>query len=234
MMTMITAANIARHGPTMEDVWSFRHRQFVDRFRWNNLRKSDGREIDEFDTECAIHLPLLLGGSVVGYTRFLRTDRPHLLSENYPELMGGALWPRGDDIVEWTRCVAEPGAADAEGISAISLVYTGVAEAFLALGLRGVIMRTHPKFVSRLIEAGWNVRPLNVPCSLEGKPLAVIFAAATAETVRISQSMCRRTKPVLAIETDIPHPTQPEASIRIVSHATYARMSGPKLPPWRA
>ncbi|MBO0902577.1 acyl-homoserine-lactone synthase [Jiella sonneratiae] len=225
MMRMITTANMPRFADVMEDVWSFRHRHFVDRFGWRALTKPDGREIDQFDTDGAVHLPLVLDGKVTGYTRLLRTDRPHLLSDVYPELMDGAPWPRGDDILEWTRCVAEPGVTNPEGVSANFLVFAGVAEAFVALGLRGVIVQTHPKLVTRLLETGWQVRPLNVPRIYDGAPLAVIFAHATAETVAISRAQFGLDGPVLTVDSDMPHPTRPDA--RVEMHpgwgATYSR-----------
>lgn len=231
MMQMITEANMALHEKTMEDVWAFRHRHFVDRFEWHALRKPDQREIDQFDDDNAIHLPLVLDGRVVGYTRLLRTDGPHLLSDVYPELMDGAPWPRGEDIVEWTRCVAEPGVTNAAGVSVNNLVFAGVAEAFVALGLRGIIVQTHPKLVTRLLETGWQVRPLNVPRLYDGKPLAVIFAVATEETVRTSHALFHMDSPVLSIDRDLPHPLHRDDPLRpsFEEVATNRRSVGTKV-----
>ena len=228
MMRMVTAANMSDHAEIMDDVWEFRHRHFVERFEWTALRKPDGREIDQFDGTNAVHLPLVLDGRVAGYTRLLRTDQPHLLSDVYPELMNGGPWPRGDDIFEWTRCVAEPGVADAQGVSANNMVFAGVAEAFVALGLRGVIVQTHPKLVTRLLETGWDVQPLNIPQLYDGKPLAVIFASATPETVRISHSLFRLEAPVLAIDAHLPHPTLPGVTLPAtpIGAAAYSRTTG--------
>ncbi|MBO0662803.1 acyl-homoserine-lactone synthase [Jiella flava] len=210
----------------MEQVWKFRHRHFVDRFQWHALRKPDAREIDQFDGDNAVHLPLVLDGIVRGYTRLLRTDQPHLLSDVYPELMDGAIWPRADDIFEWTRCVGEPEIADNNGVSANNLVFVGVAEAVIALGLRGLIVQTHPKLVTRLLETGWQVHPLNVPRIYDGKPLAVIFAVATEETIRISRSLFQIDRPILSVEANLPHPSKPSSEFAFppVAGVTHSRI----------
>ncbi|MEX6505810.1 acyl-homoserine-lactone synthase [Jiella sp. M17.18] len=213
MMHLITSANVGRYPNVMEDVWRFRHDHFVNRFGWEALRKADGREIDQFDDSDPIHLPLLKNGKVIGYSRLLRTDRPHLLSDVYPELMDGVPWPRSEDVFEWTRCVGDAEATDEDGVLATNLVCAGVAEAFVALGLRALIVQTHPKLVTRLLEMGWRVHPLNVPRPYDGKPVAVIMVVASPETVRANYAMFGIRRPVLQIEEDLPHPLDEATTI---------------------
>lgn len=152
--------------PLFEKVWRFRHRHFVERFGWEALRKPDGREIDQFDTAEAIHLPLIdEDGHVLGYSRLLKTTAPHLLSDVYPELMDGQTWPTGTTVYEWTRCVAEPNATIG-GISASNALLTGVLEYCLTAGITALIVETHPKLVQLLVNNDWNVLPLSSPTML--------------------------------------------------------------------
>jgi acyl-homoserine lactone synthase len=168
MMKAIWGAGITRHPMLMEDIWSFRHRQFVERLRWNEIRRPDGREIDEFDTPRAIHLPLLKNGEIVGYSRLLPTTEPHLLSDVYPELMGGNSWPRGPTVYEWTRCIASEENVDVNGVPASNVLLTGVLEYCLIVGITSLIVETHPKLVNLLVSNDWTVMPLNVPSEHNG------------------------------------------------------------------
>ena len=81
MLRIITSQNAEDHADLMERVWRFRHAQFVERLGWKELKSEDGREIDRFDTDDAIHLVVEKAERIVGYTRLLRTSGPHLLSE---------------------------------------------------------------------------------------------------------------------------------------------------------
>src|SRR5689334_7736283 len=108
MILLINKANAARHAPLLDHVYRFRHRFFVDRLGWTALRRPDGREIDQFDTDACVHLVGVEGGSVVSYTRLLPTTEPHLLSDVYPEMLQGGTAPTGPDIWEWTRCAVAP------------------------------------------------------------------------------------------------------------------------------
>ncbi len=107
MLKIITSQNIDDNLQLMENVWRFRHSQFVERLGWRELSSEDGRERDRFDNDDAIHLVAARGDDVVGYTRLLRTSGPHLLRDVYPDLMQGRSWPQEADIYEWTRCISD-------------------------------------------------------------------------------------------------------------------------------
>ena len=46
MLKVLWGKEAARQSSLMEDVWRFRHQQFVERLGWNDIRRPDGREID--------------------------------------------------------------------------------------------------------------------------------------------------------------------------------------------
>ena len=90
----------------MDRVFRFRHEVFVEEKGWEDLRRADGRELDQFDDAHAIHQVCLRDEAIVGYQRLLPTMRPHLLTEVLGDLCHRKP-PRGPRIFEWTRfCVA--------------------------------------------------------------------------------------------------------------------------------
>ena len=176
MLATILGADTCDYADIMEQVWRFRHQQFVERLGWEACRRADEREIDQFDSEEAIHLPLLVDGDVVGYSRLLPTLKPHLLSDVYPHLMDGADWPRGQRIFEWTRCIAEVSEKTIAGVPISNILMTGVMEYCLVAGIQTLVVETHPKLVNLLVTTGWDVMPLAAPSVLEGALIVPITA----------------------------------------------------------
>jgi acyl-homoserine lactone synthase len=74
--------------PLLEQAFRLRHSIFVDERGWEVLRRPDGREIDQFDDEDAVHELALHDGAVVGYHRMRPTTRPHLLGDVHLHLCG--------------------------------------------------------------------------------------------------------------------------------------------------
>lgn len=176
MLQAIWGSGVLRRNAMMERVWRFRHEHFVERFGWEEIRKSDGREIDQFDTPEAIHLVLSLNNSIAAYSRLLPTTQPHLLSDVYPELLDGRPYETGPKIYEWTRCVSERHAAGPDGTPAANLLLTGVLEFCLMAGIEALIVETHPKLVNLLLETDWGVTPLNAPVDFKGHLVLPIHA----------------------------------------------------------
>lgn len=168
-----------------EQIWRFRHKHFVERLGWEGLRKPDGLEIDEFDTNDAIHLALVSDRTVVGYSRLLPTTKPHLLSDVYPEVAGGNDYPKGPLVYEWTRCIAEPEVSIA-GVLAANMLLTGVLEYCLVVGIEALIVETHPKLVNLLVSTGWDVMPFAAPSTLPSGLIVPICAKPLPAALTIS------------------------------------------------
>ena len=213
MLRIISGSAIAQQWDVMEAVWRFRHRHFVERFGWEGIRQPDGREIDQFDTPDAIHLALLSGRTVVGYTRLLPTSKPHLLSDVYPHLMCGRDWPQGFKIYEWTRCVAEEGNLKLNGVPVSHLLMTGVMEFCLVAGIASVIVETHPKLVNLLMQTGWDVRFLAEPSILDGKPVAPIEAVPSAAGLMKHQRMYQMEGSILELDAPVPNPLSSDTKL---------------------
>ncbi len=202
MMQAIKGADCCSYPDVMERIWTFRHEQFVERMGWHGIRKPDGREIDQFDHEDAVHLPIENGRRIVGYSRLLPTTRPHLLTDVYPEILPpGVTGPSAFDVYEWTRCIGTEEFIPSMNATAARLVIVGVAEYCLAAGIRAMLIETHPRLAHYLTELGWEVRPLHVPVTYEGRPFVAILAFPTYGAVESSRK-------VLGISQSILNPTR--------------------------
>ena len=216
----------------MEQVWRFRHRQFVERLGWEACRRADDREIDQFDGDEAIHLPLIVASEVVGYSRLLPTLKPHLLSDVYPNLMDGADWPRGARIFEWTRCIAEVSDKTIAGVPISHILMTGVMEYCLVSGIEMLLVETHPKLVNLLLTTGWEVMPLAAPSVLEGSLILPITARPSMAGLLKHHELYGITGSVLDLEFAPGNPFGPSPVSRLAfaeePHGThhYLRMAG--------
>src|SRR4029453_10530110 len=86
----------------------WRHRILVDERGWEELRRPDGLERDQFDTEDAVHLIEMDGGGVIGGSRLISTVRPTLLSEVFPYLVERGEVPRDEAVLDWSRIFVLP------------------------------------------------------------------------------------------------------------------------------
>lgn len=144
----------------MEQIWRFRYEQFVERRGWEALRKEDGREIDQFDSDFAIHFAVFKNEAIVGYSRLLPTTHPHLLSHVYPQIMRGQKLPRSRDIFEWTRCAVRSGDETIDGVPLSRVLMVGVMEFCRGAGITSLVVETHPKLRTSLSSNGWQTRLL--------------------------------------------------------------------------
>jgi acyl-homoserine lactone synthase len=232
MLATILGADAQDCTDQMEQIWRFRHDQFVERLGWEACRRSDNREIDQFDGDAAIHLPLVVDGRVVGYSRLLPTLKPHLLSDVYPHLMDGQVWPRGERIFEWTRCIAEASDKTVSGVAISNILMTGVLEFCLVAGIEMLIVETHPKLVNLLVTTGWEVMPLAAPSVLEGSLIVPITAKPSMAGLLRHHSLYGITGSVLDLEMSPGNPFGASPLTRLTFaqelHGTmqYSRMAG--------
>ncbi len=207
---------IGRSAPnrdTMEKIWRFRHEQFVERLGWEAIRREDGREIDEFDGDRALHLALFCEDQVVGYSRLLPTLEPHLLSDVYPEIMNGEAWPRAPEIYEWTRCVVAEGEILINQIPASQVLMTGVMEFCLVAGIASLIVETHPKLVNLLISTGWQVTTLALPSVRDDGLIVPIQARPTAYGLMRHHRLYAMQGSTLLLEPEVRNPLKPDLSL---------------------
>lgn len=182
----VTAEN---HPQELEQAWRLRHRVFVEEKGWHDLARPDGREIDQFDHDEAVHLCVMRGARVAAYVRLLPTMRAHLLSDVLPELCRFRDVPRAADTMEWTRHCVDPdfrGSTFAMGEVERELVL-GLVEWAAANGIEHLTAEGHPIWVSRLLRLGFAVEPLCLPTPIAGEMalgLHITVSEKTLETTR--------------------------------------------------
>ena len=230
MLRVITSQNIEDYADLMEQVWRFRHVQFVERLGWKELHSEDGREIDRFDTDDAIHLVVEKRDQVVGYTRLLRTSGPHLLSEIYPHIMEGQAWPRDRAVYEWTRCICDQEAGKFGDVQASHLLITGVLEFCLVAGIRGMVVETHPKLVTWMLETGYDVETLHTPQIINDVPVVPVYIPATEAALNRHHAMFGIRESVLSIDEGLVNPVTGRGTL---SHLPGLRTGRVPVPAYR-
>jgi acyl-homoserine lactone synthase len=175
---VIDRHNRDAYGPQLEDMFRARHRIYVGRRGWKALRRPDGRDVDQFDTDDTIYfLGLTAAGAVTSGLRLNPTTKPHLISTLFPHAVTFDSIPVGDDIYEITRyfVVAERLPRTSRRHAGGELI-TAMLEYGLALGLTHISLLCDAFFMSTMLEMRWKVRSLGLPTPYdEGTCIAVIF-----------------------------------------------------------
>lgn len=199
MAVLVTADNCKQHEDLLEAAYRFRHRHFVERLGWEALRRPDGREYDQFDGPHCVHAIGAENGAITHYVRLLPTERPHLLSHVYPQLMQGNVAPTGPRIYEWTRGSVDPNKrGERRGADPIvGKFYVSVIEATIALGLEGLVSQCHPVLLTRIAQLGWDLRPLALPSEYDGQPLVPFYVHLKPDTLATARQVYGFTEPVL-------------------------------------
>jgi acyl-homoserine lactone synthase len=181
---IVAAENIGSYAKAMEQAYRLRHTVFVEEMGWNDLRRPDGREIDQFDDGRALHMLYLEGDQLVGYQRMLPSMRPHLLSEVMPHLCDGD-FPVGPHIWEWTRyCVTKEQRDRGRMLSpAGNLLLSAIVEWGLENGVSKIIIEMNPIWLLRLVQLHFRVTPLGIPQEAGKDSIVAVTAAFDARTL---------------------------------------------------
>ncbi|MBI5114351.1 MAG: GNAT family N-acetyltransferase [Rhodovulum sp.] len=200
MIRLVTRANEHLFRDAMEQAYRLRHAVFVDEMRWEDLRRPDGREVDQFDDDGALHMLYIdPSGAVLGYQRMLPTTRPHLLSDVLPELCEVER-PVGPDVWEWTRyCVARPHRERGRALSPIAnALLSGIVEWGLESGVSRIIIEMDPIWVLRLVQLHFRVTPLGLPRRIATGDVVAVTAAFDARTLSRLRELRGNNRRVLA------------------------------------
>lgn len=138
---------------------------FVDMMRWQIPVYADQYEIDQFDTREAIYLMCLdeTNGQHLGSVRLLATDRPHLMSEVFPDLCAEGI-PRGLDIFEVSRLMTSCKLkSQMQRKSVRDRLALGMVEWALDRGISAFSAVVGPAMLQVTISLPWRVRLLGLP-----------------------------------------------------------------------
>ena len=183
MVTLINRFNAERHAPVLRAMHCARKQVFVDLLRWP-IPHDGIEERDEFDNEDAVYLVVRdpATGDHLASARLLRTDRRHILGNLFPQLCEGPV-PCGPDVREITRFCLAPGIGrDARFVARAQLVRSFVEYALLS-SIRAFTGVAHMAWLSQILAAGWDVRPLGLPVLIDGELLGGLEIRITSRTL---------------------------------------------------
>jgi acyl-homoserine lactone synthase len=183
MIHIVTADNQHLYQDAMEQAYRLRHRVFVDEMKWTDLAKPDGREIDQFDNEHAVHMLYIEDGKGLGYQRMLPSTRPHLLSDVMPQLCEDER-PFGEHIWEWTRYCVEPAHRErGRTLSPVAnALLSGIVEWGLENGISSII-EMNPLWLLRLVQLHFRTMPLGLPQRIGDGDVVAVTATFDRRTL---------------------------------------------------
>ena len=194
MIHIVTSENEYRYRVEMEQAFRLRHKVFVEEVGWTELAKPDGREIDQFDTEHAVHMLYIEKGEVLGYQRMLPSTRPHILSDVTPQLCQVDP-PVGFHIWECSRhCVAPDHRKKGRFVSPIAnVLLSGMVEWGMDNGVSIAIIEDIPFRMIHFVQLHFRICPLGVPKKVGNHDLIafmVSFDQRTLQRLRVCRGGC--------------------------------------------
>lgn len=183
MALLINRYNATRHAPALAAMHAARKQVFVDLLNWPIPHDESG-ERDEFDDEDAVYLVVRddTTGAHLASARLLRTDRRHILGSLFPQLCDGAP-PSAPDVREITRfCLSPKIGRQARRAARAQLVRSFVEYALMS-GIRAYTGVAQMAWLTQILAAGWDVRPLGLPTLINGELLGALEIRITARTL---------------------------------------------------
>jgi acyl-homoserine lactone synthase len=207
MLYALTTQQLMERPHLWEAVHRLRFRIFVEEMGWEDLRRSDGLEIDQFDHEDAVHHLVIRNGELAGYQRMLPTTRAHLLTEVLSDLYVGTP-PSGPNVYELTRYAVAPGFRD--GRRGVSSVGSELIAGFVEWGLRRdvdrVIIEFEPMWVLRALQLHFLATPLGYQRTYGRQQVVATLLTFNRHTLEVVRQRRSHFAPVLA--NGMPDPVQ--------------------------
>jgi acyl-homoserine lactone synthase len=168
----------SREAPATDTVlramFAARKSVFVDLLKWNVPVVGDRYEVDQFDDRDATYLVLTdTAGAHLGSARLLRTERPHILSDLYPDLCADGV-PRGPRIREVTRFCLDRRLRAADRREVRDTLVSALADHALAAGIESYSAIAQIGWFQQILAFGWRCRPLGLPRHCDGALLAAL------------------------------------------------------------
>ena len=184
MIQVIAGTDTHLYPDLFEQIHRLRHKVFVEEMGWEELRSPDGREIDQFDTDHAVHHVAVRNGIVAGYQRLLPTIHPHLFSSELRNFCAEAP-PVGGTIWEVTRYCVAP--AFREGRRAVNTVGSELLAATVEWaedeGVLRLLYAFEISWVARAIQLGFRVRSLGFPVQVANQTVVAAELIHRPETL---------------------------------------------------
>jgi N-acyl-L-homoserine lactone synthetase len=199
MVLLINRSNRTVFPALVRDMHADRKRVFVDLLRWD-LPYDERGEYDRFDDDYAEYLIVQdrASGEHVASLRLLPTDRPHLLGEVFPHLCERGV-PRGPRIREVTRLCLSPRRPAAARLQARNLLIRSMVEYALLTGVEAYTGVAEMAWLSQILSAGWDCRPLGPPRLISGSLTAALIIHIEPATLSLFTPSWRCEAPPLRL-----------------------------------
>lgn len=198
MLYALSTSELMDRPDLWQAVHSLRHSIFVEEMGWEDLRRPDGLEMDQFDHDEATHHLVIRNGELAGYQRMLPTTRPHLLTEVLTDLYEGTP-PSGPDVFELTRyAVARPFREGRWGVSSVgSELIAGFIEWGMLRGVDKVIIEFEPMWVLRALQLRFLAQPLGYQRTYGRQQVVATLLTFDDTTLRVVREKRNYDAPVL-------------------------------------
>jgi acyl-homoserine lactone synthase len=201
MAEIVTKHNSFLYVDAVRQMYRLRHKVFVEQMGWEEIRKPDQLERDQFDTEEAIYLLVLDDGDrVIASLRFLPTLRPHTLSEIFPQLCNVVGIPVGPRIYEVGRLCVDNDLPRTMRRDAKARLMVGSMEFALMSGIEQLSFIGTMELLNLNLSIGWKPEPLGVPDKVAGATTgAFILTVGPRQLERVRQYFALQTRLVTYI-----------------------------------
>ena len=166
----------------LRSMFAARKSVFVDLLKWDVPVLADRYEIDQYD---GAHAPYLIladpDGTHLGSARLLRTTRPHILGDFYPDLCEQAP-PQAPDIQEITRFCLDRRLRAAERRKVRDTLVTALVDHALAHGITAYTAIAETSWLQQILAFGWHCTPLGLPRRIDGTMLGALRIDITPDT----------------------------------------------------
>lgn len=163
MIHVVTQKNRELYEDALQDMYRMRYRAAVEEMGWRIEVDENGRDIDEFDYPDTVYmLHFNDDGSVGACGRLNPTNRPHLMSEVFPNMCEDGV-PIGDNIYEYSRYLIErKGKTQQEFMKSWMLITQAVNEYCIQENIKSVSWLARKRLYG-LSTYLWKTRPLGLP-----------------------------------------------------------------------
>lgn len=166
----------------LRSMFAARKSVFVDLLKWDVPVLADRYEIDQYDGAHATYLILAdPDGTHLGSARLLRTTRPHILGDFYPDLCEQAP-PQAPDIQEITRFCLDRRLRAAERRKVRDTLVTALVDHALAHGITAYTAIAETSWLQQILAFGWHCTPLGLPRRIDGTMLGALRIDITPDT----------------------------------------------------
>jgi acyl-homoserine lactone synthase len=178
MIRVVDRTNRHQFIRTLEQHFRLRHEIFVKERGWKEFDRDGIYEMDQYDNGNATYLISVdEHDEVVGSSRIYPTALPHMLCEQFPALVDGAV-PQRIDLVEFTRLAI---CKSQRGTQIYYEQFLGLQEFCLDQGMSGAttLIRTHR--IPVVQKAGMHVIPLGLSQEIDGEMCTAILIEASED-----------------------------------------------------